>query len=527
MKSQKLTLQPPTGGERELPRPNDPGQLLSVWLEKHGIPLNTRCGGRGLCRGCQVVLHTPEGSTEQRACRFPCGDLPAGLTRIQIPSNSWRDQSLHGVSVFEIRLPESETPVPLRPGIGLSLDIGTTTLAGALWDFTTGRCLATASLANAQIRHGDNVLARISFSLEQADGTARLQQALVADTLTPLITTLCRQAGIAPGAITEANAAGNPTMLHTLAGESLDGLARYPFRPVFLGARRLESKAVGLPLECPLDLLPGLGPFVGADLTAGALASGLITSTVPMLLIDFGTNGEILLQHAGRCLATATAAGPAFEGGRLGCGAPARPGVISSISHDATGWHWILTGGGDGPPQGISGAAYVDFIAIGRREGIINGYGRFNPAHPSVRSVQVDGQARLRVDLTSDIYVSEIDVAELLQAKAAIAGGVATLLEMAGLTAADLDTVFVAGGFGYHLNPLHARSIGLLPDVDFERIDLIGNSSLGGASLLLHPLYAPVLEDFTARTTVVELNQTACFEDHFTDALSLPDLRPE
>lgn len=227
--------------------------------------------------------------------------------------------------MFEIRLPESETPVPLRPGIGLSLDIGTTTLAGALWDFTTGRCLATASLANAQIRHGDNVLARISFSLEQADGTARLQQALVVDTLTPLITTLCRQAGIAPGAITEANAAGNPTMLHTLAGESLDGLARYPFRPVFLGARRLESKAVGLPLECPLDLLPGLGPFVGADLTAGALASGLITSTVPMLLIDFGTNGEILLQHAGRCLATATAAGPAFEGGRLGCGAPARP----------------------------------------------------------------------------------------------------------------------------------------------------------------------------------------------------------
>lgn len=510
MKPDTFALQPPTGDVRELPRPNDPGQLLSVWLEKHGIPLNTRCGGRGLCRGCLVVLHTPEGHTEQRACRLPCGDLPAGLTRIQIPANSWRDQSLHGVSVFEIRLPEGETPVPLRPGIGLSLDIGTTTLAGALWDFTTGRCLATASLANGQIRHGDNVLARISFSLEQAGGTAQLQQALVKDTLVPLITTLCRQAGIAPGSITEANAAGNPTMLHTLAGEPLDGLARYPFRPVFLGARRLDPKVVGLPLECPLDLLPGL-----------------ITSTVPMLLIDFGTNGEILLQHNGRCLATATAAGPAFEGGRLGCGAPARPGVISSISHDATGWHWILTGGGDGPPRGISGAAYVDFIAIGRREGILNGFGRFNPGHPSVSRVKVDGQTRLRVDLTPEIYVSEIDVAELLQAKAAIAGGVATLLEMAGLTAAELDTVFVAGGFGYHLNPLHARSIGLLPDVDFDRIDLIGNSSLGGASLLLHPLYAPVLEDFIARTTVVELNQTASFEDHFTDALGIPDPRPE
>jgi uncharacterized 2Fe-2S/4Fe-4S cluster protein (DUF4445 family) len=525
MKPQPLTLELPTGEMREVAGPGTRTPFLSEWLEAQGIPLNMRCGGRGLCRGCQVVLHTQGDKTEHRACRFPCGDLPADLSRIQIPANSWRDQSLLGVSAFEIRLSGKENPVVLRPGIGLALDIGTTTLAGALWDFSTGRCLGTASLANGQIRYGDNVLARISFSLEHADGSALLQRALVLETLHPLITTLCRQAGLAPSAITQANAAGNPTMLHTLAGESLEGLARYPFRPVFLGARRLDPQVLGLPLECPLDLLPGLGPFVGADLTAGALASGLITAAKASLLIDFGTNGEILLHHAGRCLATATAAGPAFEGGRLSCGAPARPGVISSLSLDATGWHWVLTGGGDGPPQGISGAAYVDFIALGRREGWIHSNGRFDPEHPWVQRVRVDDRNELRVGLTSNLFVSEIDVAELLQAKAAIAAGVSTLLEMAGLAASDLDTVFVAGGFGYHLHPGHARSIGLLPGVDLERMDLIGNSSLGGASLLLHSSYAGMLADFIDRTTVVELNLTACFEDHFTDALSLPELR--
>jgi uncharacterized 2Fe-2S/4Fe-4S cluster protein (DUF4445 family) len=167
----------------------------------------------------------------------------------------------------------------------------------------------------------------------------------------------------------------------------------------------------------------------------------------------------------------------------------------------------------------------VDFIALGRREGWIHSNGRFDPEHPWVQRVRVDDRNELRVGLTSNLFVSEIDVAELLQAKAAIAAGVSTLLEMAGLAAGDLDTVFVAGGFGYHLHPGHARSIGLLPGVDLERMDLIGNSSLGGASLLLHSSYAGMLADFIDRTTVVELNLTACFEDHFTDALSLPELR--
>jgi len=211
------------------------------------------------------------------------------LRAVEIPAASRRDATLHGVTAFELRHPAPSPPV--RPGLGLALDIGTTTVAATLWDFPTGRLLAEASLANAQRRHGDDVVSRIAWSLDAPDGLARLRHALVVETLGPLLTRLCLEAQRSPSEITHATAAGNPAMLHTLAGASLAGLATFPFRPVFLHARSLPATEHGLPFSCALDLLPGLGPFVGADVTAGALACGLIADEGPALLIDFGTNG--------------------------------------------------------------------------------------------------------------------------------------------------------------------------------------------------------------------------------------------
>ena len=509
---------------REFPAPTDPRQTLADWLEHHGHPLNTRCGGRGLCQGCLVHLDVPDApaAPPARACLIAARDLPPPPFGIRIPTTSCRDATLHGVTAFDLRAPGD--PPPPRPGHGLALDIGTTTVAGALWDFSTGRCLAEASVPNAQRRHGDNVVSRVGFAVDHPDGLARLRRDLIDESLRPLLDQLCRRAALTPAALTQAVAAGNPAMLHTLAGAPLRGLATFPFRPAFLGDRRLPAADHGLPFSCPLDLLPGLGPFVGSDITAGALASGLLADEAPVLLIDFGTNGEILLKHRDGYLATATAAGPAFEGGRLACGAPARPGVISSLARADGRWTWTLTGGDPAAkPRGISGAAYVDFIAIAARDGLINRYGRLDRAHPAVTTVaSAPPGAAVRVALNDELYISEADLAELLQAKAAIAAGVATLLELTGLAPADLRALHVAGGFGYHLQPAHARAIGLLPDVPLDRVSLIGNSSLGGASLLLHPHQRPALDALLAHTRVIELNQIPSFEDHFTDALALP-----
>lgn len=497
------------------------GEKLSDCLGKNGFALNTRCGARGLCRGCQVDVAGGDVTRTLRSCQTRVDALMPGC-RIHIPEASLQDDSLHGVDAFEIRV----EPGGFRPrkGLGLAIDIGTTTVAMALWDLEEGACLATATGANRQIRHGDNVLSRICFSLEKEGGVAALQQALVRDTLQPLLHEVCHRAGVGAASIAEARAAGNPAMLHTLSGDSLQGLSRFPFQPVWLGEKSFSSGELGWKgVDFSIHCLPGLGPFVGADIVAGALAAGLLEPGPPALLIDFGTNGEILLRTREGFLATATAAGPAFEGGRLNCGTPARRGAVSSLARNNGSWLIDYVGNRPEVPKGLSGAAYIDFIALGFREGWINEFGRLDARHPAVVEKELDGGVERCAELGEGLFVTEADVAELLQAKAAIGGGVATLMEMADLETADLSRVLVAGGFGYHLNPVHARTIGLLPNVEFETIDLIGNASLGGASLsLMYPGRFP-LQPLLHACRIVELNQVASFQDHFTDSLMLGD----
>jgi uncharacterized 2Fe-2S/4Fe-4S cluster protein (DUF4445 family) len=336
-----------------------------------------------------------------------------------------------------------------------------------------------------------------------------------------MVRRLCRDAGIELSDLVAATVSGNPTMLHTVAGESLVGLGKYPFKPVFLDKRQIDSTELGFPDSFPVHLLPGLGPFVGSDIAVGALASGMLDAEGPILLIDFGTNGEILLKHKGGYLATATAAGPAFEGGRLSCGAAARDGIISSLQRENNRWQWLLSGRSEGTPNGISGAAYVDFMAQGRECGLLDAFGRMDRSSQEVKERREDGESDFMLELAPSAYVTEADVAELLQAKAAIAGGTATLLELAGIKPAEIREVLVAGGFGYHLNPRSATRVGLLPEVPVKRIRMIGNASLGGASLLLNHPQHPGMRELVNNCKVIELNQVPAFEDHFTDALSL------
>lgn len=524
MKPRLITLELPDGSSPTIKVP--PGgddSNLADFLTAKGYRLNTRCGGRGLCRGCLVSCQIPGHSESFRSCQTAIHALPDGSFRLIIPKTSWHDQTLHGVSFFEIHLPDSI----LRrqsTALALAIDIGTTTLAGALWDLSTGQCLAHTALANPQRPYGDNVLSRISYSVEHPDGCDKLQRALVDQGLKPLIETLARQAKIPAASIETATVAGNPVMLHTLLACQLDGLSTYPFRPIFLDARTLPTAEIGLEADFTLELLPSLGPFVGADIVAGALAAGMLSKAGPSLLIDFGTNGEILLHHEGRSYATATAAGPAFEGGRLACGASASGRVISSFSRSASAWTYRLCDDSRAEPGGISGSAYIDFLAQALDGGLVNTFGRFDRSHPDVSRHLVNGETEHIVRVSPDIWISEPDVAEILQAKAAIGGGVQVLLELAGLDATDLETIFVAGGFGYHLDPRHAMRVGLLPEVSMERIEIIGNAALGGASLALQADFSEAIEALRDQCRVVELNQIASFSDHYMDALTLEPL---
>ncbi|MCC5843843.1 MAG: DUF4445 domain-containing protein [Verrucomicrobia bacterium] len=469
-----------------LSMPIDPRKdmTLSAWFAMNDRPLNTRCGGRGLCRGCEVRVE----NRTLKACQC-AADTLADQT-ILLPRASLHDASIHGVSAFEIppRLLDSLDPLPRANGV--ALDLGTTTLAASYWTGSPPSCVRTATRANPQRAHGDNVVSRIQFTLDQPEGLAILRETLLREGILPLLRDVC--GGEVPETWT---VTGNPVMLHILAGESLKGLSSWPFKPVFLDSRSVEIEGL------EFTLLPSPGPFVGSDVLAGALACGCLDAEPPALLIDFGTNGEILLQTRDGLWATATAAGPAFEGGRLQCGAAAGPGVISRFNTLAE-----LSGGQSG--HAISGAAYVDAIALAREAGWLSASGRFQSIHG--------------INPAPGVVITEADIAELLQAKAAIQAGWTTLCECAGISPQDLQHVYIAGGFGYHLTPAHAQSIGLIPPVSPDRVHLVGNASLAGATLSLLTANAlPRMEAVRAGIKLIELNQITSFEDHFIDSLGL------
>lgn len=515
----RLTIQSPAGSEHTIDATDrDSRHRLSDFLETHLCPLNTRCGGIGRCRGCEVV--TPDTGKVVKACQSTVADaLELGGT-LKIPARSWRDHSVQGVSAFEIRgtPPRHES----RHGIGIALDIGTTTLAGAIWDLPSGKCLAQQSTANPQRRFGDNVASRVGFAVDEPDATERLQQALITEGLQPLISELLGRAGKQAGELTDAVAAGNPVMLHTLAGESLAGFAAYPFLPCFLDERETDLPLLPGDGEITIRLLPSLGAFVGADVAAGALAAGWLDAGSTELLIDFGTNGEILLKHGRRYFAAATAAGPAFEGGRLQCGRTAGPGVIGSLDLESGSWKPGLCGDDHARPIGLAGAAYIDFLHHARRIGLLDERGRLSPDHPLTTTQVIDGSPERIAEVSPSVVISEADIAELLQAKAAIGGGVATLLERAGISPSSLDRLTVAGGFGFHLGKEAGLSTGLFPQVPVDRIQALGNTSLGGASLLLLHGSSEPLEPLLKDGECIELNQCDSFEDHYIEHLSLP-----
>lgn len=517
-------------------------RTLADRFARAGRPLNTRCGQRNLCSGCAVQLRAGrfrarDGSeivapAEVKACQ---GDVVANAPAlIAVPARSVAVHRPQVVTTFEVLVPAADQPlVEIIPGKidhGLAIDIGTTTVVVALVDLTTGDIVAEDSAFNRQVEMGDDVLTRIQ--LAGAGKLLDLRDAIVTRTLGPLIQRVCEKRGIAGGRLGAAVVAGNTTMLHLLTATDPTSMGVAPFRAQFTDHRIWRAGDLGLGTECEemaIHLLPGFSAYVGADLVAGCLCTGLLNDAGPSLLVDIGTNGEILLRHGERLLATATAAGPAFEGGRLSRGTRAIAGAVAHIGFPLDVF----------PPQleqvpgarsiaGLCGSAYVDFLAESRRLGFLGHNGRFTPAGwgaiPAGHRVENESGRGMRLRVAEPATdVTEADIAHLLQAKAAISAGILCLLRRAGLAAADVRHLYLAGGFGLHLNVPHAIACGLLPGFTTEQVHVVGNTSLGGAWLAL--IDRTILPEMTLASTsaeIVELNLEPDFEDTFIDQLLLP-----
>lgn len=530
------------------------GRTLSSLLAAQGAALNTRCGGRGWCRGCLVDLREgmvlgPTGPVLAPAtlrsclCRLPS----VGPVRVRLHQRAVLARTPSVVGSFSVDAPCEAMPeisvVPGRADTGFAVDLGTTTVVVALVDLATGEVLSRAGGYNAQVRFGDNVLTRIEAA---ADPLVReeLRDAVLRETLDPLLREAARNAGRELGRVRRGVIAGNTTMLHLLLGLDPSPMGKAPFTPAFLHSRLISVRELGL--ECSAEgsggvggpglpgsavvrVMPGYSAFVGADIAAGVWATGMLFDTKPSVLVDIGTNGEMALHADGLLHVCATAAGPAFEGSGLGCGTRAHEGAVWKIRQAAVGGQFelqVLGELGPGAAEGLCGTAYVDFMAVARRSGLLTSRGRLDDAAlQSLPPGSLAGTAHgrgLALMGGTRLVVSEQDVALLLQAKAAIGAGLSVLLACAGLRPSDIGTLYLAGGFGLHIDLENALAIGLFPGFTAQQVRVVGNTSLAGAVMaLVDRRVAVSIEAARERVRVVELNAHPEFEDLFIDNLAL------
>lgn len=536
----RLELELPGGEEILLLSLEQASRPLTETLRQKNVALNTRCGEKNMCAGCvlEVVsgaLISAEGRRveagglpqEIRACQFR---PDSEVVRLRIPPRALLAYAPQVVGDYRINVPVAHDPIAKAP-FGVAVDIGTTTVVAQLVDLDSGKIIRRASAFNDQMRYGDDVLTRINLCYTSPSALSELQAAVIEGTVKPLLSELSASPSPLAGARDIPIAvAGNTTMLHLFAGVDPSPMGVAPFTPRFLEREPLCATALDLPTWAgDVHLLPCAAAYIGADLVAGAVAANLIYDDGPSLLVDVGTNGEILLKQEGRIIGCATAAGPAFEGSGLACGIRAGEGAIAHVrfSNDPLAIEAEKIGAKATKATGLCGSAYVDLLAEGRRAGWFSPVGRFDaPLEGSDRLSADDRGRSLRIAFGQGkrpIVVSESDIGKLLQAKAAVAAGILTLLRRYDLEPSEVKTLYLAGGFGMHMDLPNAVACGLLPGFDVSQIELVGNTSLGGATLaLLDKNLLAEMSRVRREFEVVELNLEPDFEDTYIDQLRLP-----
>jgi uncharacterized 2Fe-2S/4Fe-4S cluster protein (DUF4445 family) len=426
--------------------------------------------------------------------------------------------------------------VDLRPGdataqtLGLAIDIGTTSVVVYLADLVTGQTLDRASAYNEQISCGEDVISRIIYAKRSA-GLERLAQ-LVVGTINRLIDEMLERNGLRAEDLVLATVAGNTTMIHLFLGLDPQYIRLEPYIPTINHPPPLRAGALGLHLhpEATVDCLPGVGAYVGGDITAGVLRTGMAEEEPVTLFIDVGTNGEIVLGNQDWLISCACSAGPAFEGAGVVSGMRATAGAIEEVFIDRTTVEPTYRTIADQPPRGICGSGMISLLGEMFITGVIDKGGRINQQRqtPRIRVSErgpeyVVAWAAETQEQQGDIVLTEPDIQNLIRAKGAIYAGFNVLATSVGLTMADIERFFIGGAFGQYIDIEKAIQIGLLPDIPWDRFTYLGNTSVQGAyqSLLCRDHRARVAE-IASKMTYLELSADNSFMDAFTSALFLP-----
>ena len=415
--------------------------------------------------------------------------------------------------------------------VGCAIDIGTTTVSMVLMDLASGKILAKGSSGNGQIRYGADVINRIIES-GRPGGRKKLQDAIIKETLTPIIANLCKSIDISAKSILRLSVGANTTMNHLLLGVDAEPVRMEPYIPSFFGWEGLLAGDLKLPANplAPVLIAPNIGSYVGGDITAGTLASGIWDKDEMSLFIDLGTNGELVFGNRDFLMSCACSAGPAFEGGDISCGMRATDGAVEACVIDRDTMEPSLTIVGDEGQKcvGICGSGIIDIISELFRCGIINAKGLFVREGSRVRRDN-HGMGRYvlafedETETGREVSINEVDIDNFIRAKGAIFSAIDTLLKSVDMSVEMIDHVYVAGGIGSGINMKNAVNIGMLPDVELEKFSYIGNSSLTGAyAMCVSDPAAEKCTEVMANMTYLELSTYPGYMDSFVAACFLP-----
>ena len=456
-------------------------------LKENGIYPDAPCGGNGTCGKCTLLVN----GTEVLACKTVVDrDMTVVLPQAEI-------------RILQESFCAEQSIDPLRDGYLLAFDIGTTSVVCVLLDGKTGAELAQSSVLNPQVAYGADVITRIQQAVQ---GKLAFLTQLIRHAMTDLTQTVCDHAGISPKKVGVVSVVGNPAMQQLFLGICPENLSEIPFVPALTEAKAVSCKEI-LPIcsEARLLIVPDIAGFIGADTIGCLLATKLYEDDALTLLVDIGTNGEMVLGNRDGMIACATAAGPALEGANIQFGMRAAEGAIDHVwTEDGKILCSVI---GDGAAKGICGSGLVDAVAVGLQLGLINKRGR----------ILSDDHV---LPLTEKIYLTQEDIRQVQLAKGAIYTGITLLAKQLGVEIEEIQKVQLAGAFGSFLNPENACRIGLLPEALLQKIEAVGNAALSGAKMLAcNKKLLPFTRNLVERTGFLELASLPSFPRIFAKAM--------
>lgn len=513
------------------------GSTLLEAARAVGLAIDAPCGGTGTCGSCRVVavgkLAPPTrnerellgGAGLAAGKRLACRARVAGDATVTLegPTREARVVTSAEQAVVQVEDPAERGISSVGTVVGAAVDVGTTTVAVQLLDLKTGEVMATAVDLNAQRVFGADVLSRVA--LGAGDGGAELQRLIVSQ-LDDLLAQALRVAGLSADRLVEAAIVGNTAMTGLLLGADVSPLGEAPYEGAPTAEARLTGGELGLTSAPALDVrvLPGASAFIGSDIIAGVLASRLAERVTPTLMIDLGTNGELVLAAGGQLLAASTAAGPALEGASIECGMRAEAGAIERV--DLVGNRLVFGVIGERAPSGICGSGLLDLVAALLDAEVIDSSGRFVDRVGSPfrdRFTSHDGVRAFVLDAPAGVVLTQKDVRQVQLALGAVRTGIDLLLEAAGIGPSAIVNVIVAGGFGYHVRPESLVRLGLVPPVWHDRIAFGGNTALAGARMaLVNSAVRAKAQDLAAVVRTLDLAAHPEFQQRFIAALTFP-----